>query len=177
MKEHILDELKIMEERYGEQVAFDAHIFDLSLKNLKTREAVSIQQSATIADALKAMQAHYIGAIIVVNENNQVVGIVSERDIVMKALGQIDNYETQPVTEIMTPNPVCLHLEDSIRYLMNKMHVGHYRHVPIVDDQGHPVAVSTVRHVVEYILDQFPASEVMHLPIEPYRGVVGRDGG
>ena len=39
-----------------------------------------------------------------------------------------------PISELMTPNPEALDLDDKIAFALHKMDVGHYRHVPLLDD-------------------------------------------
>jgi hypothetical protein len=52
---------------------------------------------------------------------------------------------------------------------MNKMHVGGFRHVPIVDENGKPLHVLSLRAVLRYFIEQF-GSQVVNLPPEPFRG-------
>ena len=53
-----------------------------------------------------------------------------------------------------------------IVFALNKMGVGGFRHVPLVDENYRPVGIVSVRHIVRYVVDFF-AKEVMNLPPEP----------
>jgi CBS domain-containing protein len=66
----------------------------------------------------------------------------------------------------MTADPATLGIDDAIVYALNKMGVGGFRHVPLVDDDKRPVGIISVRHIVRYVVDFF-AREVMNLPPEP----------
>lgn len=83
---------------------------------------------------------------------------------------------TVPVKSVMTPNPETLEPEDSIAFALNKMSVGGYRHIPIVDG-AKPVGVLSVRDVVDFLVDLFP-SDVLNLPPSPKNAITDSiDGG
>jgi CBS domain-containing protein len=68
----------------------------------------------------------------------------------------------------MTPNPETLSVHSAVAYALNKMSVGGFRHIPVVDDERRPAFVVSVRDVVEFLVDAFPR-EVLNLP--PDEGV------
>jgi len=78
----------------------------------------------------------------------------------------------------MTPDPEVLGLADPIAYALNKMSVGGFRHIPLVDATGRPVGIVSVKDIVDYIVDFFP-NDVLTVPPEPSQGERwrGRDGG
>ncbi len=65
----------------------------------------------------------------------------------------------------MTPDPDCLSVHSSVAYVLNKMSVGGFRHIPVVDDEHHPACVISVRDVVNFLVDAFPR-EIMNLPVQ-----------
>ena len=66
----------------------------------------------------------------------------------------------------MTANPESLRMTDSIAYALNKMSVGGYRHIPLVDNASAPVGVISVKDIINYIVRFFPKS-IMNLPTLP----------
>ena len=91
-------------------------------------------------------------------------------------IGSKLDLETTPVDRFMTENPEALRLADSIVFALNKMSLGGFRHVPLVDDEGRPVGVISVKDIVDYIADFF-SSEVHNVPPEPGQDVgKNRDG-
>ena len=68
----------------------------------------------------------------------------------------------------MTVDPETLSIHTTVAYVLNKMAVGGYRHVPVVDDEFRPAYVIAVRDVVSFLVDAFPR-EVLNLPTEPGR--------
>ena len=67
---------------------------------------------------------------------------------------------------------------DPIVYALNKMSVGGFRHVPLVDEERRPVGIISVKDIVDYIVDFFP-NDVLTLPPDATRGQAwrGREGG
>ena len=66
--------------------------------------------------------------------------------------------------EVMIKDPESLPRTAPVSWVLNKMSVGGFRHVPIVDSRGRPVFVVSVRDIVEYLVDAFP--EIHNLPPE-----------
>ena len=68
------------------------------------------------------------------------------------------------------PDPECLGLDDELVYALNQMSVGGYRHIPLLDDEGRPVGVVAMQHIVDYLVSLFPR-EVLNLPPAPPLGI------
>ena len=71
--------------------------------------------------------------------------------------------ECNTVDEFMSENPEYLNPEDPLAYALNKMHVGGFRHVPIVDDSLKPVGLISITNVISTIADYF-SMEIINLP-------------
>jgi CBS domain-containing protein len=136
-RDRLDEELAIMEERASEPPSIRKHVLEEPIRLLCKRAAVSVDASQSARDAVRAMQENRFGSVLVM-DGATLVGIVTERDVLYKVAGQDPAVLKGPVTEIMTPSPETLHAGDSIVFLMNKMHVGGFRHIPIVDDDGAP---------------------------------------
>jgi CBS domain-containing protein len=67
--------------------------------------------------------------------------------------------------EVMTRDPEALPATAPVAWVLNKMEVGGFRHVPAVDEAGRPVFVVSVRDVVQFLVEAFP-EEVLNLPPE-----------
>ncbi len=144
------------------------------IRILQPRTPLSLPPSATVADAVRMMREHRVGCLLVV-ANDRLVGIITERDLLLKLeQGDLD----RPVSQLMTPDPEVLGLADPIAYALNKMSVGGFRHIPLVDATGRPVGIVSVKDIVDYIVDFFP-NDILTVPPEPSQGERwrGRDGG
>src|ERR1043166_2018614 len=70
------------------------------------------------------------------------------------------------VASCMTPNPVTVHPKDAIGVAVRRMEEGGYRHLPVVDEAGRAVGVLSVKRIVHYLVEPFPAT-VYNLPPDP----------
>jgi CBS domain-containing protein len=136
-----------------------------------------VKAQTSLAEAIGFLREKHIGAVLVVDELGKLVGIFSERDVIQRVAGRRLDWDGVPVSEFMTPGPETLKATDMVAYALNYMHLGGYRHVPVVSDEGEPVAIVSIKDVVAYLADYFP-QEVMNLPPEPLRvGPDHRHGG
>lgn len=174
MNDHIDEELLVAGEQDSEGTALSAATFRRLIKEIKTPKVVALDVSTTIGEAIKQMQSLKIGSV-VITKNGILEGIVTERDVLMKVIGLLDGWEKRPVTEIMTVNPQSLMPQDEVAYVLNNMHVGGYRHIPIVNENEEPISMISIKDVVSWLLDHFP-QEITNLTGEPYRGPIAREG-
>ena len=176
MEDEILDdEFSIMYEEPGRTKTLDSNTFLKPVKNLRLRKPVMIDMSQSVQEAITLMQLKQFGCVLV-TRGDSLAGILTERDIMAKALGEQRDLDTIPVKEMMTPNPVTLQPDDSVAFVLNAMHVGGYRHVPIVDDRNRPLAVVSVKDIIGFVVDNFP-EEILNLPPKPVRKTEHQDGG
>jgi CBS domain-containing protein len=176
MDEEILDEeFSLMYEEAARVRTLDSETFRLPVKHLKLRKPVTLEGVQTLQEAITFMQLKQFGCVLI-TKNEKLAGILTERDIIARALAEGKNPERTQINEIMTPNPESVQPDDSIAYVMNAMHVGGYRHVPVVDEQNVPLAVISVKDVVGFIVENF-SQEILNLPPHPLRSAAGQDGG
>lgn len=78
--------------------------------------------------------------------------------------------------DIMTPKPRTLFVEESLDAAIQLMTRGGYRHLPLVDGDGHLVGVLSARDIIFFLAEFFP-TEVMNLPPRFHQEISSRDGG
>jgi CBS domain-containing protein len=98
----------------------------------KPAAIVSIRPQAPIQEALALLAQHDIGALVVTDELDNLVGILSERDIVRCAAEQ-ENVSTLPVGEVMTKDVVVGVPQDELMSVAHTMTERRFRHLPIVE--------------------------------------------
>ncbi|MCA1909520.1 MAG: CBS domain-containing protein [Magnetospirillum sp.] len=115
---------------------------------------VTIDPEATIADAARLLANHRIGAVIAIDANGAIKGILSERDIV-RGLAQSDAACTQAkVSDLMTATVLTCHEDDSVDSLMKTMTAKRIRHLPVVGNGGELTGMVTIGDVVKSRLDE-----------------------
>ena len=119
----------------------------------------------TSVELVELMNREAVGCVLVV-DGGRLCGVFTERDVLTRVIDTPIDCERTAVDEVMTRDPECLTLDDGIAYALNKMSVGGFRHVPLIDAQGRPTGVVGMRHVVDYIVDLFPRA-ILNLPPTP----------
>ncbi len=100
----------------------------------KGHEVATANPETTMMAVMEDLSEKNIGAIIVTNERQSVVGIISERDIVRALAQHGATAFDQPVANYMTQSVVTCSEHESSHDLMGKMTAGRFRHVPVVSD-------------------------------------------
>lgn len=165
----IEEELIIAREQDGKKrKTLSPKTFELPLSELNPPPPVMVERGTPIGETILLMQKNGFGSVLV-TDDGVLCGIITERDVLMKVAGLGIDLARQPVDEFMTEDPLALMPGDEISYVMNNMHVGGYRHVPVVDENRKPIGIISIKDVMSFILDQFP-EEVTNVLGEPYRG-------
>ncbi len=171
MDHHIQEEERIAEERSLVSPNLGQTISEQPIRNLTSlRDPVSIAPDATAADAIQKMVKHRIGCVLVVDNNHQLLGVFTERDVLRKLAAEGVSPASVQVRDVMTPNPECLTLDDSLAYALHHMSVGGFRHIPLIDEAGRPTGVIAMRAIVDFMVDSFPR-EVLNLPPSPRHNI------
>jgi len=164
-----LEELEGGASDAGEPIRrFDSALLGEPVSVLPVRKPLVYARETTVAEAVRGMQREHRGAVLVTADGTPetaLVGIFTERDVLRRALERGLDLGTLPLGQVMTPDPERLPLESSVAWVLNKMSVGGFRHVPIVDADDRPAFVISVRDVVELLVDAFPR-EVLNLPLD-----------
>jgi CBS domain-containing protein len=142
-------------------------ILETLVKDVEHSPAVTLPKNATVAKALETMRKKKVGAVLVVDTKRPkpLVGILTERDLLNRVLDK-KGYGRLQLAKVMTPSPETLKPKDGLAYALNKMSLGHFRHVPIVDERRVPVGMLSIRDVVDFIVELVP-EEILNLPPEP----------
>jgi len=151
------------EDAYEDEQTIRGAILTEPIRGLGPREPVCVRPNTSVRDAIEVMNDSGTGCVLV-TQGDRLVGILTERDVLKKVVGKFDLDNL--VERFMTKNPETVGMDDGLAYALNKMHIGGYRHIPIVDNEGRPVGVVSVRDFVKFIVSVFPAG-VLNVPPEP----------
>lgn len=107
-----------------------------SVKNVlaaKSTHMVTISPAQDVATAVALLAENNIGALLVVDSSGRLVGILSERDIVRRAAGDM-RFLDRPVSEVMTSEVIVGVPDDDLMSVAHTMTERRFRHLPIVHD-------------------------------------------
>jgi CBS domain-containing protein len=116
------------------------------------KEVITIAPGATIAEAMSRLISHQISCLPVVDEESNVVGIISDRDIFHEAFNNHHNYRDALVGERMTTDVIIGVPDDQISYIAGIMTNNRIRHVPIVEE-GKLIGLVSTGDVVKTQMD------------------------
>jgi CBS domain-containing protein len=143
--------------------------------SVEYRDPVWVAPTATVADTVDVMQRQQVGCVLVV-DRGRLAGIVTERDILCKVLPRATAAEPRdPVTRIMTADPVVVRTGESLGLLFRRMFEGGFRHLPVLDDGGQLLGTISIKRVVRFLADQFP-QVVYNIPPVPEKFGNAREG-
>jgi CBS domain-containing protein len=104
----------------------------------------------TVFDAVTGMAEKNYGSVIVVDPDNKVIGVVTERDVMNKVVGKELDPKTTPLSAIMTKEPRVARETDDLLDWLRIMSNERFRRLPVVDSDGRIKAMFTQGDFVSY---------------------------
>ena len=122
------------------------------LLDKKGNEIHAVSPDATVFDAIKLMSERGVGALLVM-QDDQLMGVISERDYTRKVILKGRSSSSTTVQEIMTGNIITLAPDSNVDQCMALMNENQIRHLPIVEN-GRVMGVVTIMDVIKNILSE-----------------------
>ncbi|MBI2871134.1 MAG: CBS domain-containing protein [Candidatus Omnitrophica bacterium] len=134
------------------------------LRDLELKAAVTVGPDLALTETIAKMQHAHTGCAVVLAQG-KVLGIFTERDLVLKVLAKGVDL-ARPVGEWMTPDPHVLHPHDSVAKAIEVINTYGHRSIPLVDEKGEFAGLVSVRAIITFLAEHFP-TEVFNLPPRP----------
>jgi CBS domain-containing protein len=109
----------------------------------------------TVLVAARRMNDRNVGSLVIIDEEKRPVGIVTDRDLTLRALAKSLAPATSKINEVMTPKPTVAPQTASLTECVGMMRSGAFRRLPVVDDAGELFGVLTLDDVLEHLADSF----------------------
>lgn len=113
---------------------------------MRGQRLCTLPPEATVSEAADAMAKRHVAAVLVM-VGDELTGIFTERDVIVRVLAARSDPTTTRLAEVMSPHPVTLDSSATIRQALAEMHDSQLRHLPIVRD-GRVVGVVSMRDFV-----------------------------
>jgi CBS domain-containing protein len=168
------DTERVLEEEHPGPHDLESALVTVTLSDVIQHKPLVVEANSTLAAVIEAMQREDRGTALVV-EAGKLVGIFTERDVLMKVAGHAIDLTRSPVSTFMTRDPVTLPADSAVAFALNRMVVEGFRHIPLVDDDNRPVAEVSMRNLIEYLSD-FYNRDVLNLPPDPQVKSSNREG-
>jgi CBS domain-containing protein len=105
-------------------------LMNQDVSSLGAKRAIMVGPGATIREAIDVMVDQGIGCVLV-HDGKRAVGILTERDLLLKVGLGLPVLENEPVSRIMTPDPLMLDSEAPLAFALNYMTLRDFRHLPL----------------------------------------------
>jgi CBS domain-containing protein len=122
-----------------------------SIGSIGLKESYTVAPSTSLLECIETMRSRRIGSILIIDPVGKVLGIFTERDCLMKVTGKVSDLSV-PVSDYMTPHPVCERPDASLAFALNLMSNGGFRHIPIVDQDNMPIGIVSIKDMVDHIV-------------------------
>jgi CBS domain-containing protein len=166
---------RVLDEEHPGPNDLEAALVSITLSDVVAHTPRVVEANTSLAAVIEAMQRVDRGTVLVV-EAGKLVGIFTERDVLMKVAGHPIDLRQGKVSAFMTPDPVTLPADSAVAFALNRMVLLEgFRHIPLVDDDNRPVAVVSMRNLIEYLSDFFNR-DVLNLPPDPHVKSIKREG-
>jgi CBS domain-containing protein len=160
------EEERIYEERVEES---KRHLTDDVLRKpvavLPPAEPIVLRAQDSIRTAVRRMAERKVGSVVIVDAEGRLIGIFTERDLMRKVVDTGADCDS-PLRDYMTTPVEAVDKYERIGYVLNRMVIGGYRHVPVVDEARRPVGMLSVRGLLRYLVEHFP-EDVLNVPPQP----------
>lgn len=119
----------------------------------KGSRVVTARPEQSLKDATRLLTQNRIGALVVTDESGNLVGIISERDVIRAAAAH-DDVLALTIGEVMTRDVITGSPEDDLRSVMETMTNRRFRHIPVLD-HGKLVGIISIGDVVKNLLESY----------------------
>ncbi len=124
----------------------------MSLLKIASVPAGTVSPQSAVTEAVQRMNDKRVGAVAVV-ENDELVGIFTERDVMIRVVLAGKDPKTTTMSDVMTRDvetaPADMPYGDCLRLMVER----HFRHLPIIDSDNHVLGVLSVRDMLQHAVD------------------------
>ena len=126
----------------------------LKAKDIMSSPPVTIRGSETIVNAARLMRERGVGSLIVVDSQGRIEGIVTERDV-LNSLAAGKACAGGRVEEVMSRNLIVARPDEDLDVVVERMREANIRHIPVVDEEGKPLGMISVRDIIDLGISAF----------------------
>jgi CBS domain-containing protein len=134
---------------YSDQM--ERELVENTINAMVTRPLITVPPTATVTDVLATMVERDVACVLVTDEQDHLLGIFSERDVLLKVAEHFEMVRDQPISEVMTPKPMAVYETASPSQALNLMAMSGFRHIPILDVDDRVVGIVGPRRVTRYL--------------------------
>ncbi len=127
----------------------------MKLRDIMNTEVVAVRKDVTIKKAAKLLREKEVGSVIVTDEKDMPVGIVTDRDIVKQVLAMDKDPGKIAVEEIMSAPVITADENDEIFYAVRILSESNIRRLPIVNNHGYLRGIVSIDDIIVILISEF----------------------
>lgn len=116
------------------------------------KPAVTVESNVLVTEAIMAMEKATVGAVVVV-DSGEVKGMFTERDVMLRIVIPKKDPSQTRVSDVMSSPVLTISRETSPDEALNTMWKRHFRHLPVLDENGKVEAMISIRHLLHVKVD------------------------
>ena len=120
---------------------------------MQRKKMLTAPPETTVSEAARLMAKKNVGAVMVVEEE-RLVGIFTERDVVIRVIAKGRDAQTTRLAEVMTAAPTTVDPDKTYGHALLMMHEHGFRHVPVIEN-GKPVGIVSARNALDPEMEEF----------------------
>jgi signal-transduction protein with cAMP-binding, CBS, and nucleotidyltransferase domain len=115
---------------------------------MERKKLLIASPETTVVGAAKLMAKRKVGAVMVVDDDRKLIGMFTERDVIMRVIAEGRDVQTTQLGEVMTTLPQSVDPDKSFGYALLLMHENGFRHVPVVE-HGKVIGIVSARDALD----------------------------
>ncbi len=131
-------------------------------------ELFSVKPEDSVTRVVDLMKNRNIGCVLVCDDQQKPVGIVTDRDIVLRCIGEQKDFKTCAARDLMTPAPKTVRDTDGLFDCIQSMHDAQVRRIPVVDAQGKALGIISFGDLLKILSKEF--SNLIETTTHPLEG-------
>ena len=139
----------------------------LKVTGFKSQSLITVGPDEFVSSAIQKLAQHNKGALPVCNDKNELIGIITERDIVRKCFTGGTDFTDKKIDDIMTKQVAIATPDDDLDYAINTMKKEKIRHIPIAEGKR-VVGIISMRDILGFQYEENKA-EIKYIQLLPKR--------
>jgi CBS domain-containing protein len=127
----------------------------MSVGRICVRDVDTASGDESAMAAARRMHDREVGTLVVVDEQNRPMGLLSDRDLALRVVAQGRDPARTPVRDVMTAMPMTILESSSIESALGHMRTGRFRRMPVVNGADELVGILTLDDVLSLLADEF----------------------
>jgi CBS domain-containing protein len=127
----------------------------MSVGKICQREVDFADPEESVFVAAQRMRDHTVGALIVLSDRRQPIGILTDRDIALRVVAGGRDPHSTTVEDVMTREPKTVAEQTAIEIAVAQMRAGIFRRLPVVDEGGELVGIVTLDDILMLLCEEF----------------------